>query len=954
MAVLPKFQFKMLPKGGLRVGNEELVKAVAPEILAMEPSEGPAEGGTVVTITGQKFHLVEDVLMAGISVQTLTVNSKDEIVVTTPDVGNLVGTRDVQIISKVTNSEEVTFNFLPIVDIVSLSQTGGNVAGGDTVTITGSGFISTTEVLFGAVPASFSVLSNTEIEVVTPAQAAAEVDVTVTNLHSTDTLAASFIYADTPVISNISPNTGPANEVVPVIISGTGFKSGAVDSITDVEIDGSPVAFTVLTGTQISLDIPDDLAANTTVTIEIVGYGGQDSDTYTPELIVTAVSPVYGTTLGGTNVVITGTGFSQVDQVLFGTEIASLNSNSTNLVDVDTPVSPVDGSVEVVVQTPAGNSISSTPSANDFLYIGDPEVVSSDYPVVIGDTTVDIRLTGSNLTTSTSVNFVKTTEDYDADVKTDAALGYWKFNETSGTFLNTEISEGDLLGGVSGVVSGTPDLTTLSANPANSSESSLEFDGTSSGDYVTITLNSLLPPLPELPPTDFSVEFWTKITKNTVSANTPLVTLYDPADTGFTGGGGSPRYVQIGVERPDSASAPNRIWRFYVRYLLNSVSLTAHHYWVEGVRGSMVNQPIHVVTSLSGNTATLYINGDGTSGDLFDVNPIPDVTDGGFQEPAPIKQIRVGNISGLSGVAVDNADAIISDLAFYKHALSQDQILDHIATGMPSEAGTSVSVINDSTLDVTTPETNFGSTVDIEITNDTSTNTSSDKILFAEESTQIQIINDGSDPTVSPHLNTNWSAEDFTAHIASGTFITDSITPTAQITGSHLRTLKTITPAKIVCIRSLGGVANESDVKTAACIIRFQDANNYIMAGHFASLGLTKISKVEGGIETVLASIAHDSIPSLSSEQFHVVYDDGFNIKVESLTLLPSVSTKQIKTVSTTSSFNAGVAEAGFYIQAQQQSSGDGIVLWKPSAGTVDLTDPGHPFRQSGTFSIYV
>jgi hypothetical protein len=80
------------------------------------------------------------------------------------------------------------------------------------VTITGTGFTGATEVVFGSVPAtSFSVLSNTEITAVSPAQAIAEHNIYVTNPTGTSPQTAAdestYLLAK---VTGVSPSSGPA------------------------------------------------------------------------------------------------------------------------------------------------------------------------------------------------------------------------------------------------------------------------------------------------------------------------------------------------------------------------------------------------------------------------------------------------------------------------------------------------------------------------------------------------------------------------------------------------------------------------------------------------------------------------------------------------------------------------------------------------------------------------
>jgi hypothetical protein len=61
----------------------------------------------------------------------------------------------------------------PVPVVTSISPSSGTPAGGTTVTVTGTGFTGTTTVFFGTIAASsFTVVSDTEITAVSPAQAA--------------------------------------------------------------------------------------------------------------------------------------------------------------------------------------------------------------------------------------------------------------------------------------------------------------------------------------------------------------------------------------------------------------------------------------------------------------------------------------------------------------------------------------------------------------------------------------------------------------------------------------------------------------------------------------------------------------------------------------------------------------------------------------------------------------
>jgi hypothetical protein len=86
----------------------------------------------------------------------------------------------------------------PAPTVTSISPTSGLPAGGNTVTITGSGFTGATGVDLGVVAAtSFAVVSNTQITFATPKQTAGLHNVTVTGPTGTSADVSGDLYTDT-------------------------------------------------------------------------------------------------------------------------------------------------------------------------------------------------------------------------------------------------------------------------------------------------------------------------------------------------------------------------------------------------------------------------------------------------------------------------------------------------------------------------------------------------------------------------------------------------------------------------------------------------------------------------------------------------------------------------------------------------------------------------------------
>jgi hypothetical protein len=117
---------------------------------------------------------------------------------------------------------------------------------------------------------------------------------------------------------------------------------------------------------------------------------------------VTAVSPAFGTTAGGTSVTISGTNFAGFTAVNFGSVAATGCSGSSTTLTCTSGAGSA-GLVNATVTTPGGTS--ATGSADQFTYIGVPTVasVSPNTGSTAGGTSVTI--TGTNLLGSTIVNF---------------------------------------------------------------------------------------------------------------------------------------------------------------------------------------------------------------------------------------------------------------------------------------------------------------------------------------------------------------------------------------------------------------------------------------------------------------------------------------------------------------------------------------------------------------------
>jgi hypothetical protein len=162
-------------------------------------------------------------------------------------------------------------DFVPPPRVTGISVTSGPSAGGTSMTITGTGFSAATAVSFGDVPAaSFTVGSDTSISALSPASSGGTVDVTVSNAGGTSASSAAdqFTFVGQPVVSGISPDSGPVGGGTEVTISGVAL-GGAIE----VDFGENPAGFTVNDDTSITAVSPAVEAVDD-VTVKVVTIGG--------------------------------------------------------------------------------------------------------------------------------------------------------------------------------------------------------------------------------------------------------------------------------------------------------------------------------------------------------------------------------------------------------------------------------------------------------------------------------------------------------------------------------------------------------------------------------------------------------------------------------------------------------------------------------------------------------
>ncbi len=375
--------------------------AAVPTVTAIQPTSGGATGATAVNF--------------GSVPASLTVYSDTAIVATAPP--QAAGVVDITVTtpsgtSATSTADRFTYATGPAPVVKSLTPASGSTAGGSTVTISGTSFTNATDVSFGSVAAtSFTVLSETLIVAVAPAQAAGTVDVRVTTPSGTSAIVTadqfSYTTVQAPVVTGISPTSGSTVGGAVVTVTGSNF-TGA----TSVYFGTTAATSFVIHSDTLITAVAPARAAGTVDVRETTPEGTStpstaDQFTYlaAPAPSVTGLTPTSGSTGGGTVVTITGSGFSAATAVSFGTKPATAYTVHSDSVITATAPPQAAGIVDITVTTPSGTSAVVT--ADRFTYTAAPTPTVTSVTPASGPTAGGTLVTifGTNLAGATSVSF---------------------------------------------------------------------------------------------------------------------------------------------------------------------------------------------------------------------------------------------------------------------------------------------------------------------------------------------------------------------------------------------------------------------------------------------------------------------------------------------------------------------------------------------------------------------
>jgi hypothetical protein len=387
-----------------------------PTVTALTPTTGSTIGGTAVTLTGSNLANATGVTFGTVA-GTITADSAGSLTVTSPaGVGSVNVTVSTPGGSTAAPSQFTYITPAGFPVVTGVSPAGGPFSGGTVVTITGNNLSYASGVSFGTQPAFFYNVTAGSITAVAPAGSGA-VDVTVTTTAGTSSpnpSADTFTYAaPAPVITSISPNSGPVTGGTAVTLTGSGFAGASA-----VDFGTTPGIVTADSATSITALSPAGTGTvQLTVTVAGVTSAGTGfTYTPTPAPAVTSVAPATGPWSGGTVVTITGTDLWSTSGVSFGTQPAFFYGVTATSVTAVAPSGS--GAVDITVTTPSGTS-TADPADDTFTYAPASPTVAGLSPSTgpaAGGTAV--TLTGTGLAGASAVDFGATAGTVTADTAT--------------------------------------------------------------------------------------------------------------------------------------------------------------------------------------------------------------------------------------------------------------------------------------------------------------------------------------------------------------------------------------------------------------------------------------------------------------------------------------------------------------------------------------------------------
>ncbi len=352
----------------------------APTVSSISPSNGPATGGTSLSIQGSNLYVGISVTVGGLNCTNVNIISSNSLTCVSPANGfgakSIVLTNiDAQTVS-IANAFSYNSGMPPSV-FFSIPSSGLSV-GGTSISISGSGFLNGATVSIGGLSCrNISVVSASLITCQTPAGNYGAKSIIVINPDAQSaTLANGFSYIAglAPVILSVSPSTGSATGSTPLSISGSNFLAGAL-----ITVGGTLCSsISVVSSTSVTCTTQGGSYGAKSVIVTNVdsqSFTLANSFTYTggaaPSLI--SLSPTSGVLAGSNTLTLFGYNFSSGASITVGGLACPLISFSTTALTCTVPATSA-GAKSVSVLNLDGQV---STLANSYTYVAFTPLLSS-------------------------------------------------------------------------------------------------------------------------------------------------------------------------------------------------------------------------------------------------------------------------------------------------------------------------------------------------------------------------------------------------------------------------------------------------------------------------------------------------------------------------------------------------------------------------------------------------
>ena len=265
------------------------------------------------------------------------------------------------------------------------SFTPSTAGTGDTVTLSGSGFTSTSLVRFGGTAASyFNVENDNTIKAVVGNGASGQV--AVTNLCGTNTGNGTFTYVPAPFVQSFNPLS--AGKGTSVFISGNNLVGA-----TAVSFGGVPAQSYTITNGVITAVVGNGASGDVAVTT-VGGSHARAGFTFVPAPVIQSFTPTTAAT--GAQVTITGNHFTGATAVRFGGQMGSFTVVNATTITATVPFPAASGDISVT--TPGG-----TGTLGGFTYIPRPTIGS--FTPTSAQQGQTVTISGINFSNASLVSF---------------------------------------------------------------------------------------------------------------------------------------------------------------------------------------------------------------------------------------------------------------------------------------------------------------------------------------------------------------------------------------------------------------------------------------------------------------------------------------------------------------------------------------------------------------------